>query len=143
MVTTKAFERSIVWHSYIIQAIRAFGQWPLWSPNSRYEGLAREAGTDQETARKVLEAAKAKEESRRRQPAPPPPPGSISQSAASRKYGIGSATISRWASAGYIPIVLRTRREVYIDEAKLLKVINCFKKSPGQGKKTVKRKFAS
>src|SRR4030042_4189866 len=97
------------------------------------ETIAREIDIDQETVRRVLEVAKAKEESRRRQPPPPPPPGGISQSAASRKYKVSQRNISRWTSAGYIPTILRSKREVYIDEAKLANVVNCYKKSPGQG----------
>jgi transposase len=127
MVTTKAFERSI----------------------NISDTIAQEVGTDQETVRRVLQAAKAKEESRRRRPAPPPPTGGISQSAASRKYGVARITIWGWVHRKkqngeyYIPVLLKTKKEVYIDEAKLAEVVECFKKSPGQGKKTVKRKFAS
>jgi hypothetical protein len=78
-----------------------------------------------------------------RQKAPPPPPGGISQSEASRRYGVAHSTISRWTSAGYLPVLLRTNKEVYVEEAKLIMVIRCYKSAPGRGKKTVKREFAS
>ena len=71
------------------------------------------------------------------------PEGGISQSEASRKYGVAQRNISRWVSRGYIPVLLRTRREVYIDESKLVKIIECYKSAPGQVKKTVKHQFAS
>jgi len=89
------------------------------------------------------EAVKKLRSLKKRQPAPPPPPGGISQSEAKRKYGIAQTTISGWVSKGYIPLLLRTTKEVYIDEAKLAEVVKCFKQSPGQGKKIVKRKFSS
>lgn len=71
-----------------------------------------------------------------------PPKGGISQSEASRKYGVTQSSISQWVRHGYIPVLLRTKREVYIDEARLVEVIKCYKASPGQGKKTVKHQFA-
>jgi hypothetical protein len=94
MVTTKAFERSI----------------------NISDTIAQEVGTDQETVRKVLEAAKAKEESRRRQPAPPPPTGGISLRAAGRKYNIDYRTISRWVKRGLIIVLLETRNCKYISD---------------------------
>jgi hypothetical protein len=100
------------------------------------EKIIKESKTPHEAVRKLRNLPK-------RQPAPPPPPGGISRSAASRKYHVPKTTIYGWVKRGYIPVLLRTRKEVYIDEAKLAEVVECFKKSPGQGKKTVKRKFAS
>jgi hypothetical protein len=100
------------------------------------EKLIKESRTTEEAVEKLRHLQK-------RQPAPPPPPGGISQSAASRKYKISQTTISGWVLKRYIPELLRTTKEVYIDEKKLVDVIACFKAAPGQGKKTVKRKFAA
>jgi hypothetical protein len=71
------------------------------------------------------------------------PEGGICQSEASWKYGVTRTTISGWVLNSYIPILLETKKEVYIDEAKLIEVVECYKASPGQGKKTVKPQFAS
>jgi len=101
------------------------------------ERIYREANGDVEVAARKLHSLP------KRQPPPPPPAGGISQSEASRKYGVRSNTISRWTSAGYVPVLMRTTKEVYIDEKKLAEVVAAFKSAPGQGKKTVKRKFAA
>jgi len=68
---------------------------------------------------------------------PQGPEGSISLRAASRKYGIHSATLSRWRKKHSIPIILRTSNEMFVDEKRLLEVINIYKSNPGQGKKTI------
>lgn len=107
------------------------------------EQIAKEAETDPEVAKRVIKAIENDMNNRRRQPTPPPPEGGISRSKASRKYDIAKTTIYGWIKRGYIPVLLRTKREVYIQEAKLTEIVNCYKSSPGQGKKTVKRQFAS
>ena len=66
------------------------------------------------------------------------PEGGISQSEASRKYDIPQQTISRWVLKGYIPVLLRTNKEVYISEASLKELVKRYKENPGQGKKTAK-----
>ena len=79
----------------------------------------------------------------KRQPRPPAPEGGISLREAARKYGVHSPTISRWVKRGYINILLRTKNELYIDEAELAKVIKIYKESPGQGRITLKQKLSS
>jgi hypothetical protein len=71
------------------------------------------------------------------------PEGGISQSEPSQKYDVAQTTISGWVLKGYVPALLRTSKEVYIDEAILAEVIECYKSSPGQGRKTVKQQFSS
>lgn len=73
-----------------------------------------------------------------RNPAPPKPRGGISLSAAERKYRIHKSTLSRWLAKNYIPVVLRTKREVYVDEAALVELVKKYRQDPGQGKSTVK-----
>jgi len=73
----------------------------------------------------------------KRQPAPPPPEGGISLSAASRVHGVPHPTISRWVKRGLIPIILRTKKELYIDEDITTMVVGLYKKNPGQGKKVL------
>lgn len=85
-------------------------------------------------AEEILEAMKPKRNNRVNKP----PAGGISQSEASRQYNIPQTTISGWVLTGYVPVLLRTKKEVYIDEAALVKVIEVYRKSPGRGKKTVK-----
>jgi hypothetical protein len=79
----------------------------------------------------------AKERERpKRQPAPE---GSISVREASDKYEVPSPTISRWVKKGLIPVALRTKNWLYIDEDKLVEVVKRYKLNPGRGKKTIKR----
>ena|SRR4030067_2478331 len=106
---------------------------------SEAEKIIKESRTPAEAVEKLHSLPK-------RQPPPPPPDGGISLSAATRKYGIAQGTISGWIlknGKGYIPILLKTNKEVYIDETKLAEVVKTYLKSPGQGKKTVKRELAS
>jgi len=62
----------------------------------------------------------------------------ISISAGGRKYSIKSSTISRWVTKGYIPVLSKTNREVYIDKNALEIIARKYLQDPGQGKKTVK-----
>jgi hypothetical protein len=78
-------------------------------------------------------------EKKRRQPAPPAPIGGISQSAASRKFGVPQRTISRWVQSGDIPVLKRTNREVYIDETICKKKAEIYLKNPGQGKRSASK----
>jgi hypothetical protein len=117
MVTTKVFERSI----------------------NISETIAREAGTDKETVRRVLQAAKAKEEGRRRQPPPPTPDGGICLREAARKYGMRHTTLVLWVKMGYIPVILETKNEKFINEEVTSKIIHKYKNFNGEGRKTLKR----
>jgi hypothetical protein len=104
--------------------------------------IAFEAGTSEEVVKRVLAAAQTDVINRRRQPAAPPPEGGISQSKASRKYKIARTTILGWIAKGYIPIILRTKKDVFIDEHKLAELVELFKKSPGRGKSTIRRNIS-
>jgi len=56
---------------------------------------------------------------------------------AERRYGILNSTLCRWVQKGYIPIVLRTKNELFVDEPVLAELAEAYKKNPGQGKKTI------
>jgi len=86
----------------------------------------------------ILKEAAERIKSNGRKPAPAPPKGGISLSAAGRKYKILQQTISRWVSKGYIPVLLRTKREVYVEESALAELVEKYRQDPGQGKKTVR-----
>lgn len=66
------------------------------------------------------------------------PEGGISLSAARRKYKIPQPTISRWVSRGYIPVLVRTNKELYIDEDAIARLAGVYHQNPGQGKRTIK-----
>lgn len=103
--------------------------------------LSQKSGVPAGTVKKVLKALEEKIISNRRQPAPEPPAGSISQSAGARKYDVDQSTISRWVREGFIPVLLRTKKEVYIDESRLAEVAKAYKKKPGRGRRTVQQRF--
>jgi hypothetical protein len=77
--------------------------------------------------------------SRRRPPRPPAPTGGISISEGSRRYNIPHPTISRWVSNGYIPILLRTRYELFIQESRLAELAVVYQGNPGRGSWAVKQ----
>ncbi|MBN2076587.1 MAG: hypothetical protein JW762_13645 [Dehalococcoidales bacterium] len=99
--------------------------------------IASETKLNEKDVEKVFAYAMVRVENNRRKPAPACPKGGISQSAASRKYGIKQVNISRWVSKGYIPVLLRTNREVYIAEDKLAEIARHYLNDPGQGKRTI------
>jgi hypothetical protein len=51
-----------------------------------------------------------------RQKAPPPPIGAISLREASRKYQIANSYLSKLVSRGVLPVILRTKNWLYINE---------------------------
>jgi hypothetical protein len=81
----------------------------------------------------------ADKESRRRTPRPPAPAGGISISVGSRRYNIPHPTISRWVSNGYIPVLLRTRYELFIQESRLAELAVVYQGNPGRGSWAVKQ----
>lgn len=91
----------------------------------------------------VLEAVIEERQNNEKELRPTAPEGSISLRAACRKYGVLNSTLSGWVKRGYIPVLLRTRNWLYIDEAKSAQVIDLYKQDPGQGKKTVKRELST
>jgi len=99
--------------------------------------LAQETGLPTEDVKKVVEQIIINKNNHRREPKPQPPEGGISLRATARKYRINHRTLSRWVRMEYIPVLLRTKNEVYIDENKAAEVIKLYKTSPGQGKKTI------
>jgi len=86
--------------------------------------IAQEAGTDLETAQRVMEAIKERINKNHRHPRDPAPEGSISLRAAARKYGIPQPTISYWCKTGKIIILKKTVNWTYIDEKGLVKYLN-------------------
>lgn len=100
--------------------------------------IASEAGVTKNEVARVLSAMESQMSQCRRQKNPPPPPGSISMSAASRKYNMWLSTIQGWVDKGLIPVVLRTKRYKYINEITLQAVIKKYQTNPGQGKQTLR-----
>ena len=76
-----------------------------------------------------------------RETAPDPPENGITYLEAERQYGIHHGTISRWAKQGYLNIILRTKREVYVDKIQLENLIAYYKENPGQGRFTLRYLF--
>ena len=76
-----------------------------------------------------------------REPAPDPPEGGITCLEAERLYGIHHGTISRWVKKGYVEIILKTKREVYVDKIQLENLIAYYKENPGQGRFTLRYLF--
>lgn len=101
--------------------------------------LAKETGLPNDEVKKVVSQIIADKNNHKRQPPPPAPKGGICLMEAERKYRIPNPTISRWVKRGYIPVLLRTKKELYIDEAKLIEVVSLYKESPGQGKRTIRQ----
>lgn len=101
--------------------------------------IAEETKLQTEDVERVFKQAMVHADNNKRQPKPPPPEGGISIRAAGRKYGIAPRTISGWVQRGLIPILLVTRNEKYIDETILAKIVQEYKKAPGQGKFTIRR----
>jgi hypothetical protein len=101
------------------------------------ELVEKKKGIPKEVSKVVLEAVIEDRQNHRRQPKQSPPEGGISLRAAGRKYDIPSGTLCRWIQKGLVPVLLRTLNWLYVDEAKLVEVIQRYKQNPGQGKKTI------
>jgi len=102
--------------------------------------IAQEENKDIEEAKGILAKAMERLANNGRKKSPPPPEGGISIRVASRKYGIPHPTLSVWVNKkGYVPIILRTQNALYVDEGKLAKIIELYKRNPGQGKLTIKK----
>jgi hypothetical protein len=67
------------------------------------------------------------------------PVGGITLRQASRKYQMNLTTIWNWVKAGYIPVLVRTKSEIYISESTTKTLVDAFKKQPGRGKWTIKK----
>lgn len=103
--------------------------------------VAQETGVPTEHVEKVVKQLIVDKNNHKRQPKPAPPEGGISLSEAERRYGIPNPTISRWVRKGYIPVLLRTNKELYIDETVIAKLAKAYQENPGQGKRTIKQNF--
>jgi hypothetical protein len=101
------------------------------------ELVEKKKGIPKEVSKVVLEAVIEDRQNHKRQPKQLPPEGGISIRSAGRKYGVDPTTISGWVQRGLIPVLLRTPNWLYVDEAKLVEVIQRYKQNPGQGKKTI------
>jgi hypothetical protein len=102
------------------------------------EMVEKKRGVPKEVSKVVLETVIEDRQNHKRQPKPEPPEGGISLRAAERKHHIPCGTLCRWVQRGLIPVLLRTPNWLYVDEAKLVEVIQRYKQNPGQGKKTIK-----
>ncbi len=58
----------------------------------------------------------------------------ILASEASRRYGVSTQSISNWVKAGYIKMIERSTKRVWIDEADIAYCAEVYKSNPGQGK---------
>lgn len=101
--------------------------------------VAKQTGVPTEHVERVIGQIVMNHNNYKRQPKPLVPEGGICLRAAERKYGISNRTLSGWVKKGYIPILLRTKNELYVDENKLGEVVSLYKTSPGQGKLTIKQ----
>ncbi len=64
----------------------------------------------------------------------------ISSYEAERKYGVRSATISRWYRSGYIAkIGEQGAQKILLDEADVAYCVEIYRKNPGQGKRVFDR----
>jgi hypothetical protein len=87
----------------------------------------------------IVHKALIEKNKRKRQPRIPAPKGGISLSAAQNKYGVPNPTICRWAKKGYLPILMKTRFETFVDENYCAKLAEAYKTDPRQGSWVVKR----
>jgi hypothetical protein len=101
------------------------------------EIVERKKGIPRGISKVVLETVIEERQNHRKQPKPSPPKGSISLMDAERNYGIAHQTLSRWVKRGLIPILLRTKNWLYVDEARLAEVVKRYRENPGQGRKTI------
>ena len=103
--------------------------------------IALEARVEKEKAERVICEMLKRAENHKRQKAPLCPDGGISLSAAERKYNVPNPTIYRWKQRGLFTVLLKTAREVYVNESELAKVVKQYLEDPGRGKKTLRRGF--
>lgn len=97
------------------------------------ERIYKESKSPEEAIKKLRSLPK-------RKPAPSPPIGGIGIRAASRKYGIPNRTISRWVQQGFIPILLETRNNKYINEQITTEIIAIYKSI--KGRRTIRKAIA-
>lgn len=112
---------------------------PYMREKTKLKELADKAEVPTDNAKRLIAKMLDDKNGHKREPKPPPPEGGISLRAAERKYGVKHATLSIWTRKGYLPIILRTKNELYIDEAILAELANIFKQNPGRGKWTIKQ----
>jgi len=103
--------------------------------------IAKEAKVELDKTERGITCTMNHMNNHKRQPRLPPPEGGICLRQASRKYGVPNPTLSIWVKKGYIPILLRTKNELYVDESKLAELIRLYLTSPGQGKNTLKQRL--
>lgn len=108
-----------------------------WYNKLNPEIIANKAKLPKKEVEMVLEATKEHYEETRRQPKVPAPKGSIGIRAASREYGVRSQTISRWVARGLVPILLRTKNDLYVDRQIVEKICQKYKRAPGRGRRTI------
>jgi hypothetical protein len=107
--------------------------------DSDAEIVEQKKGIPRGISKVVLETVIEERQNHRRQPKPEPPEGGITLRAAERKYGISCATLSRWTTKGYIPVLLRTNKELYLHEEIVAKLATAYNQGRGQGKWTIKQ----
>lgn len=67
------------------------------------------------------------------------PTGGITIAAAGRKYHIAHTIIWHWVQKGYVPVLLRTKRGIFIDEIIAARLVEVYQRSPKHGKSRVRR----
>ena len=100
-------------------------------------------GLEKEKIKMVLRAVIDERKNHKRLPKSPPPENGICLRAASRKYKIPDRTISRWVRSGFLPILERTRNELYIDEILFAKIIKSYNSLPDSGRRTINKAIAA
>lgn len=91
----------------------------------------------------VLETVLNTHKNSKRQPKEPAPEGGIHLRAAERKYGIGNRTLSEWVKNGYLPLLSRTKNELYVEEDKLAQIIQSYNSLPASSRRTIRKAIAA
>lgn len=114
---------------------------PYMREKTKLKELASKAVVPTSNAKRLITQMIDDKNGHKQQPKQPPPEGGISISEGSRKYKILKPTIHRWVKRLYIPILLPTKREKYIDEARLNALAKIYHQNSGKGKWTIRQQL--
>ena len=106
------------------------------------EKAARIIKKPREECKMVLDAVIEDRRNHKRQPKPEPPEGGISLRAAGRKYNTPPRTISRWVEQGFLPTILETKNEKFINEATFAELIAKYNSDLIIGRRTIRKAIA-
>lgn len=65
------------------------------------------------------------------------PEGGITLGEAEKLYDINHNTFRRWVEAGFIPVIRKDKRRIFIDEKITGEVVKRYRQAPGRGFRTV------